>query len=354
MKIKQSLNVNDEYLCVVRTKSFADFFIKAQLLVNNDPSSSSSSSYSSSTPAHRHSAAGVSELLLNPAQETIESILESSLFSNKSSHLKPLLSNYFNISAEASDLCSHLLRGLIQLQSNHRLIHKIIDAIDLDHDSSHHLMISELRARVDHPFSDLNRQDFKHIQQTHSSVVQQLKSKRKRVARKIKMIKFFNRASGVCVAAACGVAAAATVFLAMHTLTALLMGPALLGLPVKRKMRSFRFVKYGVLREDAEQLDVAAKGAYILNRDFDTIGRLVGRIQDEIEHNRAMMEVCLERGEDKHCLQMLKEMNKYEFGVRKQAEELEEHVYLCLVTINRARAMVVREICKTCTQNSVH
>lgn len=176
------------------------------------------------------------------------------------------------------------------------------------------------------------------------------------MARKIKMIKFFNRASGVCVAAACGVAAATAVFLSTHTLTALLMGPALLGLPVKplkRKMRSFRSVKYGFLREDAEQLDMAAKGAYILNRDFDTIGRLVGRIQDEIEHNRAMMEVCLERGEDKHCLQMLKEMNKYEFGVRKQAEELEEHVYLCLVTINRARAMVVREICKTCTQNSV-
>lgn len=339
MKIKQPCsNVNDEYLCAVRTKSFADFFIKVQLLVN-EPSTSDAP-----------------HCLLNPGQELISSLLESSTFSNKSSRrLNSLLLNYFNISAEASNLCSHLLRSLSQIQTKTTFIHKIIDAMDPDLDSSHQ-MISELRALaiLSNPFSNLNKQDFKHIHEQHSSVLQQLKSNRKRFARKIKMIKFFNRVSGVCIAAACGVAAAAAMFLAVHTLTALLMGPAILSIPVKplkRKIRSFRLMKYGLLRKVVEQLDVAAKGAYILNRDFDTIGRLVARIQDEIEHNGAMMRFCLERREDRHCLQMLKELRRYEFGLSKQAEELEEHVYLCLVTINRARAMLVREICKNCTQN---
>ncbi|KAH6824111.1 hypothetical protein C2S53_004077 [Perilla frutescens var. hirtella] len=352
----RNLNVNDEYLCAVRTKSFADFFIKVQLLVNEP---------STSTPPRGHPL--LSEVLLNPGQETISSLLESSSInsSKKSSddhRLKSLLFNYFNISAEASNLCSQLLRSLTQIQANNRFIHKIIDAVDpADHESSSQelgFMISELRARdiLNNPFSNLNKQDFKHIHEKHSSVLQQLKSSRKRFARKIKMIKFFNRASGVCVAAACGVAAAAAMFLAVHTLTALLMGPALFSLPVKplkRKMRSCRFIKYGFLREVVEQLDVAAKGAYILNRDFDTIGRLVARLQDEVEHNGAMVQFCLERREDRHCLQVLKELKRYEFGLSKQAEELEEHVYLCLVTINRARAMLVREICKTCTQNLV-
>ncbi|KAK6131445.1 hypothetical protein DH2020_034811 [Rehmannia glutinosa] len=67
------------------------------------------------------------------------------------------------------------------------------------------------------------------------------------------------------------------------------------------------------------------------------MSRLVGQLEDEIEHNRAMIKFCLERREDRFCLQVLKEIKKYEFGFKKQVEELEEHVYLCLVTINRAR-----------------
>lgn len=132
---------------------------------------------------------------------------------------------------------------------------------------------------------------------------------------------------------------------------ALPVGPALLVRALKKR---FRFFMCGYLvRGVVEQLDVAAKGAYILKRDFDTIGRLVARIGDEIEHDRAMVEVCLERGEDGHSLQVLKEMKNTEFGVSRQAEELEEHVYLCLVTINRARAMVVREICRNSSDDSV-
>ncbi|KAL0326030.1 UNVERIFIED_CONTAM: hypothetical protein Sradi_5172300 [Sesamum radiatum] len=343
---RRSTNVNEEYLCAVRTKSFADFFLKVQLLVNGSPSPSSSPAYNSN--------ARLSEILLDPGQETITALLESAVvFSDKSSdHLKSLLFNYFNISAEASKFCSQLLKSLNQVQSDYIFIHQLIDAIDHDHDNSSDefsCLISELRSCIilNNPFS---KQDFKHIHQKHSSVLQHLKSKRKRVARKIKMIKFFNKASGVCVAAACGLAAAAAMFLAVHTLTVLLMGPALFSLPVKplkRKIQTFQFLKYGLLKKVVGQLDVAAKGAYILNRDFDTISRLVARLHDEIEHNKELIHFCLERREDRLSLiQVLKEIKKYEFGFRKQVEELEEHVYLCLVTINRARALVVDEISK--------
>ncbi|KAL0438252.1 UNVERIFIED_CONTAM: hypothetical protein Slati_2308200 [Sesamum latifolium] len=77
------------------------------------------------------------------------------------------------------------------------------------------------------------------------------------------------------------------------------------------------------------------------------MSRLVARLHDEIEHNKELIQFCLERREDRLSLiQVLKEIKKYEFGFRKQVEELEEHVYLCLVTINRARALVVDEISK--------
>lgn len=95
-----------------------------------------------------------------------------------------------------------------------------------------------------------------------------------------------------------------------------------------------------------DQLDIAAKGTYILNRDFETMSRLVARLHDEIEHNRAMVQFYLDRKEDKFSLQIVKELKKSDVGFRKQMEEVEEHVYLCLVTINRVRALVIKEMKK--------
>jgi hypothetical protein len=57
-----------------------------------------------------------------------------------------------------------------------------------------------------------------------------------------------------------------------------------------------------------------------------------------------MIQFCLERIEDKFSLQVIKELKKSDIGFRKQVEELEEHLYLCLLTINRARALVIEEI----------
>ncbi|KAL7087063.1 hypothetical protein ACP275_13G042200 [Erythranthe tilingii] len=365
-KIKQPYksvtSVNQEYLCAVRTKSFADLFLQVQVLQVNDNRTLISS-----------------EFLLNPGQETITSILNSSsLFSknNKSSHvLKSLLFDYFQISADASSFCSQLLKSLNHLQSYYNIIHQLTyNAIGNEHDRREYYnnysssvdqfgsVFSDLRSCVvlinsSPKFSNLNnKQEFKNIHEKHFSVLQQLKFNRKRVARKIKMVKCFNTASRVCATAACGLVAGAALFLAAHTLTLLLVGPAVFGLPLKplkRKIRNLRFFKCGFLRKLVDQLDVAAKGAYILNRDFDTISRLVGRLRDEIEHNKTMIELCLERREDRLSFQVLKEIKKYELGFKKQVEELEEHVYLCLVTINRARAMVVKEISKACAENSV-
>ncbi|KAK4433775.1 hypothetical protein Salat_0540200 [Sesamum alatum] len=338
----RSLDVNDEYLCAFRTKSYTDFFVKAQLFVNEPKSS----------PAYSH--CGVSQVLLDPAQETIAAVLDSAALSNKSSDLKSLLFNYFDVSAEASNFCSQLLRSLGQVQSDYRFIHQVLGSIDdyySSNDQQFDAIFSELRSRVvlKDPFSNImNKQDFRRIHEKHSSVLQHLKSKRKRVARKIKLIKYMNKASGVCVAAAGGLLAAAAIALALHTLTVLLMGPALLILPpvkpLRKKFLDMGFLKYGFLSRIGNQLDAAAKGTYILNRDFDMMSRLVGRLQDDIDHNKEMIQFCLDRREDRISFQVLKEMKKCEFGFMKQVEELEEHVYLCLVTINRARALLMKEI----------
>ncbi|XP_009758514.1 UPF0496 protein At1g20180-like isoform X1 [Nicotiana sylvestris] len=340
---RRSLNVNEEYLGALRTKSYVDFFLKAQLLVNNNqPSSPSQYTFS--------------EILLEPGQETITSILESTNIFPGKYNLKSLLSNYFNISAQASKFCSHLLKSINQVQSDYTFVEQVFESIDdcsSSTDQHFGYLVLELRSFIIHnnPFSDLKKQDFTRINDEYSSILQHLKSKRKKVARKIKLIKGVNKASGVCVTAACGLVAVAAMVLAAHTVAAIIMGPAILSLPlnpIKKKITNLRFLKCGFLRKIGAQLDVAAKGTYILNRDFDTMSRLVDRLHDEIEHNKAMIQLCLDRREDSISLQVLKELKKSNVGFRKQVEELEEHVYLCLLTINRARALVIKEIAISC------
>lgn len=333
------MNVNEEYLCAFRTKSYADFFMKAQQLVNEQPPPLPSPSSPSNT---NHTFA---EILLEPGQDTITAILDSSKFPGNHD-LKPLLSKYFEISAEASKFCSSLLGSINHVQSDYSFIQQVLDTIDDDCIVSE---LSSVSSILDNPFSGLEKQSFTRIHEEYSTMLQRLKSKRKTVARKMRLIKCFNKASGVCLTAVCGLVSVAAMVLAAHTVAVIVMGPAVLSIPLKplKKLMNMRFLKCGVLRKVGEQVDVAAKGSYIVNRDLDTISRLVWRLHDEIEHNKAMIKLCLDKKEDRYCVQVLKEMKRNSVGVGKQVAELQQHVYLCLVTINRVRALVMNEITKS-------
>nr|GMD88709.1 UPF0496 protein At1g20180-like [Ipomoea batatas] len=276
-------NVNEEYLYAFRTKSYSDFFLKAQELVKEPPSHA------------------LAEILLEPGQETITAILDSSKFPD----LKPLLSKFFEISAEASKFCTTLLGTINHLQSHYNFIQQA-----LDDDRA----VSELRIILDNPFSDLEKQiSFTRIRNEYSTMLLRLKSKRKTVVTK--------------------------------------MGPAVLSIPLKplKKLTNMRFLKRGILRI-GEQLDVAAKGTYIVNTDLETISRLVWRLQDEMEHNKAIIKLCLDKKEDRFSVKvvvLMKEMKKNSVGLGKQVEELQQHLYLCLVTINRLRALLINQIAKS-------
>ncbi|CAN6686951.1 unnamed protein product [Malus baccata var. baccata] len=346
-QVRKSFNLNEEYLSAFRTKSYADFFNKAQLLVN-EPSSS---------PLNYNHDHKLTEVLLEPGQEAIPDILDSAILS-KEPKLKGLMLNYFDISAEASKICSHLLKSINHVQSSYHFVQQELDKFEEYSPDKIKSIISELNLLIlqnnINPFSIPNNHDFELIHEKYSSVLHHLKSMRKKVSRKIKRIKCFKKATGICITAACSLIAITAIVLAAHTLTALLMGPALISFPFKsfkKKPRSIPFLRSRILTKVGEQLDVAAKGIYILNRDFDTMSRLVARLHDEVEHNKAMIRFCLERREDKFSLQVVKELKKTDVGFRKQVEELQEHVYLCLVTINRARALVVKEMTKSCVEN---
>lgn len=328
------INFHEEYHRALRTKSYADFFNKVQILVNQ--------------PSIYYNHNKFSEMLLEPDQETIPSIVDSATLSRSTPGLKNLMLSYFDISAEASHICSHLLKNINQLHSNYKFIQRALDTIM---DIEYSLENFELFIFSNNPFANLRNHDF--INDMHSSVLHHLKSMRKKVGRKIKLKKYLKKTYGICVTACCGLVIVTAMVIAAHTPTlTLVVGPAILSFPfkhLKRELKGYKFSGSGSLSKVYDQLDIAAKGTYIMNRDFDTMGRLVGRLHDEIEHDRAMVQFSLDRKEDRFSLQIVKELKRSGAELRKQVEELEEHVYLCLVTINRARALVIKEMKKSCT-----
>ncbi|KAM0940465.1 hypothetical protein DsansV1_C18g0150521 [Dioscorea sansibarensis] len=262
---------------------------------------------------------------------------------------------YFETSADASRLCSHLLSSINQAHSNYHFIKEALDKFNDGSSSIHetNLAASQLVSFTlsDNPFSNPDQHEFKLMQDRYTSILHQLKSKKKKVARRMKFINGLKTVTGVCLIAACSVLALVAIGIAVHSLSGLLMGPALLGwtpfIQLKKKLSMFRPFRSKFLLRLMEQLDVAAKGTYILNRDFDTVSRLVSRVHDEFEHNKGMIRFCLERSKDRFPVEeIVKELKKCGRGLEQQIEELEEHVFLCLVTINRARLSVINEISK--------
>lgn len=140
--------------------------------------------------------------------------------------------------------------------------------------------------------------------------------------------------------------------LASHAVALLVATPGLISASLTSANRLARV---------SDQLDLAAKGIYILVRDLETMSRLVARLSDEIEHMMSMVRFWGERS-DGRCEVTRRIMTGMrdgdgdggddDSGFVERLDELEEHLYLCFMTVNRARNLVVKEVldpgqCKT-------
>ncbi|QCD94535.1 hypothetical protein DEO72_LG5g2619 [Vigna unguiculata] len=317
--VSKSVNFHEEYLRALRSKSYIDFFDKAQFCIHSNQNK-------------------YSETLLQPDQETVHTIIDATILSHKP-ELKNLMLDYFHISAEASLLCGHLLKNINQIQCNYQFIQRALEIMDNDDDDSQEklkLIIAELNSFIlTNPFSNLEHHHFKLVSDENSSVLNRLNSMRKKLERNFKMKRYLKTLE-FCVTVVCDMVAVTT-----HTLSSVVTQS------LERELLHLRFSRR-FLGKVCEQLDMATKGSYILKKDFDTMSRLVDRLYDDIEHVRAMVQLCLDKKIDKFCVQIVKELTKSDAGFGKKVEELKEHACLCLVTINRSRDLVTKEMAKMC------
>lgn len=343
--LAKQLNVNEEYKEAFRTQSYIDICSKVQghmqmQEVNNDELSS--------FPLFVHD---LTESLVEPGQETLADIIQSY-------NLHPLLVDYFKITTQACNLCEFFLQSIRQTRANYRIIKRVIKLSkrtrNYTDDQCCTAMFKHLAsfASKKNPLSSIiSPFEFRQTQATRNDLLHQLTLQCRKITRRIKLRKCFKKIVGCTIVVAYTALAIALLVLAFHSMVGIVTAPAVLTCSIgffKRQKKLRNKSRLLLLKVSSKsvgtQLDLAAKGVYILINDFNTMSRLVRRLNDEIEHRIAMANMCARNGKAEVLREVVREFRMEETCLLEQLEELEDHIYLCFLTINRSRRLLVEEL----------
>ncbi|KAF8022670.1 hypothetical protein BT93_F0247 [Corymbia citriodora subsp. variegata] len=302
-----------------------------------------------------HCIAHLSESLLEPGQETLANMI-------KNFNIHHLLVDYFQASSEACDMCELLLRGIHRTRANYQSIGRTIKSAEMVFEDAsymeeqNYLICRELSAfaSLTNPLSVITWVQFQSMHDNYMALFHELTSKHKKMRMRMKLTRACKSVGGLGLIVSFGAITATALVVAIHSFVSIL---AMLGLAASccvrvcnRKGKCISSSSYLEKSSSTEgacaPLDVAAKGVYILINDLDTISRLAGRLHDEVEHGRwrAGMAVRNYTRMGEMMWEVVKGFPVQTACFLEQLEELEEHIYLCLVTMNRSRRLVVKEI----------
>ncbi|KAF8410390.1 hypothetical protein HHK36_002918 [Tetracentron sinense] len=340
--VRNKLNLNEEYMEAFRTKSFTEIWsrVQGQLRSKSNERLSSLSPF----PSYIH----LYDYLLEPRQEILVEMI-------KSSNLHQLLIDYFQGSLEAFRTCGFLLQTIDQTRDNYCIIQRVIKLTRMVPNCGNYtddqcrIISGELAsfAKLDNPLSNSSPLQFRLLHDRYGLMLDQLTLKRTRVERRAKMVRLCKKTAGLSLVITCGTIVVAMLVLAVHTTVGIVAAPGLVACSLaffKKRIKSARGkLKTSTLTRYSAQLDAAAKGVYILNRDFDTMSRLVMRLYDEIEHIKIIARMCARSKKKQMLKEVVREFQNHECCFLEQLGELEEHIYLCFLTINRARRLVIQE-----------
>ncbi|MQL83693.1 hypothetical protein Taro_016175 [Colocasia esculenta] len=371
-----TVNVNDEYKKALRTRSYIDVWTRIRRHLprrsstvttprsqppNASPnqeqqdvltastcttpltvtSTTSTAPSASSSPFSSYS--HLPDYLLEPCNE-----VASLLGSLRDPGLHDLFLDYFDSTLKACSICGSLLGSIDVLRRERRTIRRLIlvptatSGVDITGLASY--------VELENPLSSMATAQFRRVQDIYESLIRRLVLARDKVLRKARLVRILKRASAVTLVAASAALATAFLVVGGHAVAVLAVagGPALVG-PFSawvRKRRRRRCARTGRLARLGLQLDAAARGAYIMSRDLETMSRMVARLHDEVEHAKEVVRLFLHSGEGWVHRELAQRLagGDYGDGFSEQLDELEEHVYWCLLTINRIRRLVAREL----------
>lgn len=327
-------DLREEYANAFRTESYNQFWERVLELSKGKHATRTSvgSTTASRLPSYRLFV----DHLLDPDQPTVSRILA---VTQTHPDAQTLLADYFFATANASFLCSRLLRDVDNTRVKYKSLKTTLDSLQISPVPVLPTRLSEL-SKSHNPFvpSASSSQRIQAVQTNCSDLLKRLESSRGKMQAQSQLISRLKRCSAVFVVV---LTASLTVIIAAHALAVLVAAPCLVAAPLE-------LVSAKNLARWSAQLDAAARGSYILMRDLDTISRLVGRLSDELEHIHAIIRFWVERGDYRvqASAEVGRQLKINDLSFSDKLDELEEHLYLCLMTINRARNLAFKEIHK--------
>lgn len=323
------VDVREEYANAFRTESYIEFWTRV-LAYSNKGEYTSCLSREFTTSARLPSYRLFAEHLLDPDQPTVTRVLAQTRLRPE---IHSLLSDYFAHTANASMLCSHILKDINRVRVKYTSLKTILQCVPTKQISSSMVMTHLIEfSNSLNPFAASSPTQ---CRVRASELQKRLESSRDKARAKLHLIARLKRCS-VCLVVI--VTTSLVVFVVTHgfALLVAVSGLASMNLVSKRK-----------LAKVTAQLDAAAKGTYILNKDLETTSRLVARLNDELEHMRTTIKFWLEKKDDgifQADGEVVRLLKKNQCDFSDQLDELEEHLYLCFLTINRARDLVLNQI----------
>ncbi|URD85227.1 UPF0496 protein [Musa troglodytarum] len=368
---RSPLNVNEEYNKTLRTKSFLDMCSKVHQQLRRTVSSIASSSSEDggsddddggateelkldSSPRSESSPLSYADLpdfLLEPSQESLVAAMAAT--DDRSAHLEvnSLLLEFFDVTLEACTACTNLLASINRARVHHRSIRHLLDKLSFAcSDGSDCTAFDRLASLVntENPLHPQNLAHFHSAQSEYTRLMQRLTVAHRRILRRARLSRLTRKATGILTISTCSIAMAVALVIAVHTVigvgVVVAIAPAIMTTAPLAAMSWARAGKARYLEKLGAQVDSAAKGAYIVGRDLDTMSRMVRRVHDEVEHERDVARMVLRDRERQLVREAAREVESGMAGMVEQLKELEEHVYLCLITINRSRRMVAQEM----------
>ncbi|VFQ63191.1 unnamed protein product [Cuscuta campestris] len=333
-------SVNHEYLEAFRTKSYVEIYDKVQTQLAT----------AGATRNHNNKEATRNNSLQHPHYQECdllqlchEALADELPHQQPSPH--PLLDEYFHVSLEACRTCESLLQNVLRTRTDyHRNIATATAGLSASAELGPVYAKFASFSASRNPLSRVSQVRFNEAQDCHFSLLRRLISARRKLKRRMRLLGFLKKALGVSLVvgyAAFALASAALIAVHCAVVGLALASLSLFGGVSKKAMASRN--KNKRTRAYA-QLDAAAKGVYVLVNDFDTMSRLVGRLYDETEHNRAIAELCGRKQNDEMLREVVRGFAAHEGWFLEQLKELEQHIYLCFLNIIRSRRMVAQEI----------
>lgn len=328
-----TVNLTREYALAVQTDSFSEIWTKIHKDGHSDETVEQ---------VELPEEPAVLEQVLHPSHEDVLEAL---------SHIRPtalteIVSDYFEHSERTAHLCLSLNHIIHRARIIYAPLSDLLDILCVDLDTSVY-SISQAQCdrafdiflqfdKLENPFPSPGNYNFNNMRRCFSQLREQLD---RRLEKSRSRLQLFNRAtcgSAICVVAVVVGAISATL-IATHTIS------GLFAIPLCPVWLPSSMTKKEVARH--AQLDAAAKGAYVLHNDLDTIDRLVARLRAAFESDKLLIRLGLERGRERHSIQeVLKQLCKTHSSFLQQLTDLDEHLCLCCSAINRARALLLREI----------